>query len=322
MKRIAVVMGGYSSEKAISLKSGEVVLNNLDRSLYETYPVIIDKKQWNVNVEDQFFPVNKLDFSVHINGEHIKFDGVFIVVHGIPGENGELQSYFETLHIPYTSSGVNASAISFDKGKCNHFLMNKGITCAPSLKIHKDQTIELDQLIDTIKLPCFVKPNSYGSSFGISKVYQKSHLQAALHKAFELDSYVLIESYLDGTEVTCGVYNFQHSIQTLPITEIVSENDFFDYAAKYEGKSQEITPARISDDLSSKVSSITKEVYELLQLNGLARVDFIICNHQPHVIEVNTVPGLSKESIIPKQAQEAGISLQSLFNMAVKHMFY
>ena len=321
MKRIAVVMGGYSSESEISLKSGRVVLQNLHQSNYETYGVVIEKNQWKVILNNQSFPIDKRDFSFTINGQKMTFDGAFIAVHGIPGENGELQRYFDDLSIPYTSSSEKASKISFDKGDCNKLLKEHGVNCAVSQKIHLDDAIDIHDLVKKIGLPCFVKPNSYGSSYGISKVYKKSELTDAINKAFVFDNYILVESYLEGTEVSCGIYNFDFDIKTLPITEIVSDNDFFDYAAKYEGKSSEITPARISKKQASEVSSVSKQVYEILNLNGLARVDFIICDNIPYVLEVNTVPGLSKESIIPQQAKEAGISLKTLFSMAVRQLF-
>ncbi|MEE3037588.1 MAG: D-alanine--D-alanine ligase [Bacteroidota bacterium] len=321
MKRIAVVMGGYSSESEVSLKSGKVVLENLTDPSIESLGVIIDRKNWNVLFQNNLLPIDQSDFSFKINNRKLTFDGAFIAVHGVPGENGELQKYFDDLAIPYTSSGEKASKISFDKGACNKLLKEHGVHCAVSQKIHFKEKIIAKELIAKIGLPCFVKPNSYGSSYGVSKVYEQSELQNALDKAFKFDQYVLVESFLQGTEVTCGIHNFDFSLKTLPITEIVSDNDFFDYEAKYEGKSNEITPARISEKLSSDVASTTKKVYQKLNLNGIARVDFIICDNLPYVIEVNTVPGLSKESIIPQQVKEAGISLKTLFSMAVRQLF-
>ena len=321
MKAIAVVMGGYSAEKIISMKSGEVVMNFLDKSLYKPYAIVIDENEWTMVDGNTSYPLNRTDFSVDLNGQKIVFDGVFIAVHGPPGENGILQTYLDALNIPYTSSGAKASELSFDKGKCNDYLRNKGIACAKSVILKKNETVQQDFLINTLGLPCFVKPNSNGSSFGISKVLSSDELLPAIEKAFTHDDNVMVESFLSGTEVTCGVHNLNGDVQTLPITEIVSENDFFDFEAKYEGKSKEITPARISEDIARKVSERTIEIYKLLNLDGIARIDFIITDGQPFVIEANTVPGLSKESIIPQQAQAKGISLTELFNKAVNHMF-
>ena len=321
MKNIAVVMGGFSAEKVISLKSGKVALNFLDKDKYNAFAVIIDNEGWRLEKNGKSYPINKSNFSVNIDNQMIKFDGVFMAIHGTPGENGVLQKYFDKLKIPYTCSGAKASALSFDKGACNEFLRNFDIPCAKSIKLKKGNTINYSKIIKQLKLPCFVKPNSNGSSFGITKVKSFKELMPAIKKAFMHDKYILIESLLIGTEVTCGAHNLNGTVETFPITEIVSENDFFDFEAKYEGKSKEITPARISDELAKKVSERTIEIYQLLELNGIARIDFIIMNNEPYIIEANTVPGLSEESIIPQQAHCHGISLSELFNQSVEYMF-
>lgn len=321
MKNIAVVMGGYSSEREISMKSGSIALQFLDKNLFNIYKVVIDNNGWVLFHDKQELLIDKNDFSVTHNNSKITFDGVFMAIHGIPGENGELQKYFDKLNIPYTTSGEKAAQLSFDKGACNAFLMDNGIRCAKSVVIEKNQNFDLDKIVSHTYLPCFVKPNRNGSSFGISKVYEKESLLEAIEKAFQFDSSIIIESFLDGVEVSCGIHNFENQLFTFPITEIKSENDFFDYQAKYEGKSKEITPANISNDIANKVSKQTKKTYQLLNLNGIARVDFIIVDNDPVVIEANSVPGLSKESIIPQQAQCAGISLSQLFNQSVQHIF-
>jgi len=322
MKNIAVVMGGFSAEKVISLKSGKVALNFLDKDKYNAFAVIIDNESWRLEKNEKLYPINKSDFSVNIDNQKIKFDGVFMAIHGTPGEDGVLQRYLDNLEIPYTCSGVKASKLSFDKGACNEFLRDFNIPCAKSIKLKKGDIINSSNIIKELKIPCFVKPNGNGSSFGISKVKSSDELMPAIDKAFKHDEFILIESLLIGTEVTCGVHNLNGIIETFPITEIVSENDFFDFEAKYEGKSKEITPARISKDLAKKVSERTIEIYQLLDLNGIARVDFIIMDNEPYTIEANTVPGLSEESIIPQQALFKGMSLSELFNQSVEHMFY
>lgn len=321
MKNIAVVMGGYSAEKIISMKSGQMVIDFLDRKSFNPFKVIIDNDGWRLISNSKSYPINKMDFSVKIENEIIFFDGVFIAIHGSPGENGELQHFFDQLNIPYNCSGVEAAALSFDKGACNDFLRTKGILCAKSIKLFKNDNFNNHSIIEKLNLPCFVKPNANGSSFGISKVYKEDELVPAIKKAFLHDDCILIESMLIGTEVSCGVHNLNDEIESFPITEIVSENDFFDFEAKYEGKSQEITPARISQELSEKISNEAIKVYKLLNLNGIARLDFIIVNEVPHVIEANTVPGLSKESIIPQQAISQGMTLSELFNKSVNHIF-
>jgi D-alanine-D-alanine ligase len=321
MKNIAVVMGGYSSEREISMKSGSIAFKFLDKKVYHIYKVVIDNDGWRLIKNNQEFPINKIDFSVILNDSKINFDGIFMAIHGKPGENGELQKYFDKLNIPYTTSGQKAAKLSFDKGLCNQFLSNNGLKCAESITIKKDQKIEVEKIIALTNLPCFVKPNSNGSSFGISKVNKKEMLVEAINKAFQFDNKILIESFLDGTEVSCGIHNFNDQLYTFPITEIVSENEFFDYQAKYEGKSKEITPARLSEEISKAVSEQTKKTYKLLNLDGIARIDFMIVKNQPFIIEANTVPGLSQESIIPQQAKCAGIELSELFNQSIQHLF-
>lgn len=321
MKNIAVVMGGYSAEKIVSMKSGSVIMSHLDKNKFHAYKIVIENKNWKLIEDKREYLIDKSDFSATIENKKIHFDGVFIAIHGIPGENGELQEYLDKLKIPYTNSGKKAAQLSFDKGKCNNYLRAKNILCANSIIISKSDSISNQEIINQVSLPCFVKPNSNGSSFGISKVSSETELSTAIEKAFKFDNKIIIESFLDGIEVTCGIHNFNSLLETFPITEIVSENDFFDYQAKYEGKSKEITPARIDTKISKKVSEQTKKIYSLLGLDGIARIDFIIVNNEPYLIEANTVPGLSKESIIPQQAKKAGINLKDLFSLCLEHIF-
>ena len=319
MKNIAVVMGGFSAEKVISLKSGEVVIKHLDCKIYNIYPVLIDENGWFLTHNNSLIKLNKNNFTATINHSTISFDCVFIAIHGTPGEDGVLQKLLESLNIPHTSSNHVAAELSFNKEKCNNFLRTHGIHCAQSFLITKNINYNHDEILSRVGLPCFVKPNKNGSSFGVSKVTNVNQLKQAIKKALIYDEEVLIESFLSGTEVTCGVNNFNGQLKTFPITEIVSENDFFDFEAKYKGKSKEITPARISENEASLVSETTKRVYQLLNLNGIARIDFIIQNGIPFVIEANTVPGLSEKSIIPQQAAYMNISLKELFVQAVEH---
>jgi len=319
MKNIAVVMGGYSAERVISMKSGKIVVKHLQSDEFSAYTVVIEENGWDLILDGQKHSINKEYFSANINGKHISFDAVFIAIHGTPGEDGKLQAYLDELNIPHTTSGSAAAALSFNKGKCNDYLRENGISCAPAYLLDKENIIKETEIINRVGLPCFVKPNKNGSSFGISKVTVKEKLQEAIEKAFTHDDEILIESFIEGIEVTCGIHNFRDELTTFPITEIVSENDFFDFEAKYQGKSQEITPARISDEVALKIANRTKEIYRLLNLNGIARIDFIIQNNEPYTIEANTVPGLSEESIIPQQAACAGVSLKKLFRMAVRH---
>jgi len=313
MKNIAILMGGYSSEYQISLNSGNVVYNNI-KDVCNAYPVHLFKDKWfYVDPFKNEHLINKGDFSVTIENKTIHFDCVFNTVHGTPGEDGHMQAYFTLLNIPQTSCEMYQSALTFNKRDLLSVLRPYEIPMATSVYYNDGDEINLDNIIAKVGLPCFVKANRAGSSFGITKVYKKEEIPNAISIALKEDSQVIIESFLDGTEVSVGVITYKGETKVLPITEIVSETDFFDYKAKYEGLSQEITPARITDEQAKTVSKISKEIYELLDMSGLSRSDFIFHNDIPHFIEINTTPGLSEESIIPKQAKEAGITLKELF---------
>ena len=318
-KNIAIIMGGYSSEYEISLKSGQVVYDTLDKSKYNTYRIHIFKEKWVfVNDMSEEFSVDKNDFSVLVNETRINFDCVFNAIHGSPGEDGFMQGYFELLDIPHTSCNMYQAALTFNKRDCLSALKPYGIKTATSYFVNLGDTVDEDAIINKVGLPCFVKANRAGSSFGITKVYKKEGIQNALDVAFKEDDEVIIESFLDGVEISVGVINYKGETIVLPLTEIVSENDFFDYEAKYLGKSQEITPARIDDDKAEMVRSLAKKVYNVLKLKGFSRSEYIFKNGEPHLLEVNTVPGLTAASILPQQAAEAGISMSALFENAIE----
>jgi len=317
-KNIAVVMGGYSSETEISMQSGQVVVKNLNVNKYHVFPVHILKNKWIAVVDSQEIPINKSDFSVTVHTKKIVFDCIFNAIHGDPGENGKLVAYFELLEIKHTSASFYQMALTFNKRDTLSVLKEYAIKCAEAIYINKGDKINVDNIINTLKLPCFVKPNNAGSSYGISKVYKKENLQKAIDYAFTEDNEILIESFLDGKEVSVGVVKFNNKITVLPMTEIVSENNFFDYEAKYKGKSQEITPARITVEEQKKLQKTTIKIYQLLNMKGITRSDFILVNGEPYFIEINTVPGLSSESIIPQQAKKAGYSLQEFFGLAIE----
>lgn len=313
-KNIAIVMGGYSSEADISIKSGNVVYEHLDKNKFDAYRILISKEKWvYLDENEQEHPINMADFTTTVNGYKIKFDTVFNAIHGHPGEDGTILAYFELLGIQHSSAPFYQMAVAFNKRDCISLLQPYGVKTAKSVYLNKGDKISLSSIIETVGLPCFVKPNRAGSSFGISKVYKQEDMDAALHKAFEEDHEVLIEEFLDGIEVSVGVLNWQGEIFVLPITEIDSDNDFFDYNAKYLGESNEITPARLSKTQLDNVTEMAKKIYKSMGLKGLSRADFIFIGDEPHFIELNMVPGLSAESIIPKQAREAGISLSDLF---------
>lgn len=318
-KHIAIIMGGYSSEYEISLLSGQVVYETLDNTKYVPYRIHIFKNKWvYIDDENQEFPIDRNDFSITIDNHKTTFDCVFNAIHGSPGEDGYMQAYFELLGITHTSCNMYQASLTFNKRDCLSTLKPYGILTAPSYYLNYGDPINEDAIVNAVGLPCFVKANKAGSSFGITKVYKKEELHGALDIAFKEDDEVIIESYLDGTEVSVGVITYKGEVNVLPITEIVSENDFFDYQAKYLGQSQEITPARISDDDAEKVRIVAKKVYEVLRLSGFSRSEFIFKNGEPHLLEVNTVPGLTAASILPQQAVAAGISMSELFENAIE----
>lgn len=318
-KNIAIIMGGYSSEYQISLKSGNVVYNTLDKDKFNAYRIHVFKDKWVfVDEDDKEYPIDKNDFSFTKDNAKITFDCVFNAIHGSPGEDGFMQGYFKLLGIKHTSCGMYQAAVTFNKRDCLSILKPYGILTAESYFLNAGDTINEDEIIAKVDLPCFVKANKAGSSFGITKVHKKEDLQHAIEVAFKEDDEIIIESFLDGTEVSVGVITYKGETKVLPITEIVSENDFFDYEAKYLGKSQEITPARITKEQEEQVTKTAKKVYEVLKMKGFSRSEFIFKNNQPHLLEVNTVPGLTNESILPQQAAAAGISLQELFTNAIE----
>ena len=319
MKNIAVIMGGYSNEAEVSLKSGFVVINHLDKSKYKGFAVHITKEKWEyVNDNNERFPIDKNDFSVNVNGKKITFDCVFNAIHGTPGEDGYLQAYFKLIGIPLTGCSMYASALTFNKRDMLSVLKPYGIPCAKSFSLNKGDIFITSLFVEKVGIPCFVKANKSGSSLGVYKVNEENQLSEAIQNAFEYDNEILIESYLKGTEVSVGVITYKGETIVLPITEIIPDKDFFDYEAKYLGKSQEITPARISEELKEKVNTIALRVYKLLQMKGFSRSEFIIVDDIPHLLEMNTTPGLSEASILPQQARAAGISLSELFENAIE----
>ena len=319
MKEIAIITGGDSAEYEISIQSANVVLKNLDSEKYVGTIIHIKDEKWNAIINDSHHKINKEDFSVEINSARKYFDYVFMALHGPPAENGKIQPYFENLGIPYSSCNSKVSALTFNKIECNKKLSELGFNCARSYSFDKGNEINSSEIIKKVGLPCFVKPNEGGSSFGVSKVKKESEIENAIQIALEHDNKVLIEQFIDGTEVSCGVIIVNDKITELPITEIVSENEFFDYKAKYEGLSEEITPARISEKQTKEVQQISEQIYKQMNLRGICRIDFIIMNNIPYIIEINTIPGLSEESIIPKQAKKAGISLIQLFDRCIEN---
>lgn len=311
-------MGGYSSEFDISIKSGNVVYHHLNADKYDRFRILISKEKWIYTDKDgKEHTINKGDFSIDLD-KKITFDCVFNAIHGTPGENGLMQAYFELLQIPQTSCDHYQAALTFNKRDLLSALKPHGIKCAASYLLDLGDPINEEAITKKVGLPCFVKANKAGSSYGITKVYKKEMLKSAIEKSFMEDDEIIIESFLNGTEVSVGVITFKGAVKVLPLTEIVSENDFFDFEAKYMGKSQEITPARITKEQETKVTAMAKKAYELLKLKGFSRSEYIFVDNEPHLLEINTTPGLTEESILPKQAREAGISLSELFESSIE----
>ncbi|KGO88527.1 D-alanine--D-alanine ligase [Flavobacterium rivuli WB 3.3-2 = DSM 21788] len=315
---IAVVMGGYSDESVISIRSGQLILNNLDRTKYIPFEVHILPEGWNVLIDGEKFAIDKGDFSFTKGGQKTTFNVIVNTVHGTPGEDGHLQSYWELLNLPYTGCGFYQSALTFNKRDTLSVLSKFNIPRAKSIYLSKGDAITAEDIVDTLGLPFMVKPNQSGSSLGVSKVNNVADLQKALDFAFAEDSDILIESYLKGVEVSVGVLNYNGKTTVLGLTEIVSHNDFFDYEAKYLSKSEEITPARLDAETEQKVRDTAAKAYEALGMSGFSRTDFIVMNGEPHFIEINTNPGLSPQSIFPQQAQHAGIAMSDLLNSEIK----
>lgn len=315
---IAVVMGGYSDESVISLRSGQLILNELNKDKYQVFEVHILNEGWYVKIEDQKLPINRADFSFENDGINIKFDLAVNTIHGTPGEDGHLQSYWELIDLPYTGCGFYQSALTFSKRDTLSVLGKFDIPKANSVYVTKGQEIDGEKIAKTLGFPFFVKPNQSGSSLGISMVKELSEFDKALAFAFAEDKDILIESQLKGVEISVGVMKLNGNTKVLGITEIVSGNDFFDYEAKYLGKSEEITPARLSSEVSEIVEKSAAKIYEALGMQGFSRIDFIVMNDIPYFIEINTNPGLSPQSIFPQQAAYANLNFSDLLENEIK----
>ncbi|MDZ4822500.1 MAG: D-alanine--D-alanine ligase [Flavobacteriales bacterium] len=321
MKRIAVVCGGYSGESVVSMRSAAMVMNNIDRSKYEPVKVVVLHERWFAEADGKELDVDKNDFSFTLNRKKILFDGVFMIIHGTPGEDGLMQGYFEMLNIPHTTGGVFNMSLTFNKKATTRTLASLGFTVAKSTVLKKFEPYSSSFIGQIVGLPCFVKPNCGGSSIGTSRVNKVEELHLAVDKAFREDEEVIIEEFISGTEVTCGVIVISGKPTALPITEIVSKKEFFDFEAKYEGASEEITPARISEQLTSRVQQIAEDIYNKLDCRGMIRIDFLLPGSEPYVVEVNTVPGFSEASIIPQQAEVYGMSKKELVSAVIESCF-
>ena len=322
-KKIALVMGGYSDENVISIASGRQVYASLDKEKYDVYSIIIDPQGWHYEAADGTLKeVDKNDFSVYENGEKVKFDVVFNIIHGTPGENGMLQGYFDMIGLPYTTCGFYTSALTFNKGYCNPVVRNYGIcSVAKSEVVLQGQQIDVQGLVERIGLPPFVKPASGGSSVATTKVKTAEQLQPAIQLALEKDRGAMVEQFIAGREIDCGVIRSRGKMHVFPLTELIPKggHEFFDYEAKYNGFADEVTPAEVSDTVTKKIQNAAAQLYDLLDCRGMVRFDFIYNekHNELFFLEVNTIPGQSAESIVPKQARAVGISTTELYDMII-----
>ena len=321
---VAVVCGGYSGEFEISIQSGKVVAASLDNQKFSSFLIVVKQKDWICLCEDgSEYPVQKNDFSVETHAGKIRFDVVFNAIHGTPGEDGKILGYFDMLEIPYTSSNHVVSAATVNKNFCKQLVQPTGIALAKSVFLRKGDTVSEKEVVDYLGLPIFVKPNNGGSSVGVSKVKSASELVHAIEKAFIEDDEILIESFIQGREMGCGVFEYKGRMMVFPVTEIISKKEFFDYEAKYtKGMSDEITPARIDEDEDMEIKAVAAMLYKHIGCKGFVRFDFILSKEELYFLEVNTVPGMTAASILPQQAEVMGIKLSDLFSMAVENALF
>ncbi len=323
MKNIAVVCGGHSGEFEISMASGKIAYENLDRQKYRPYLVVIKAQDWYWLTDDgEKIAMDKSDFTVSANGKTVRFDGVFNAIHGTPGEDGKLQGYFDLLGIPYTSCGVDISALSFNKFLCNRFIRSFGIQTAASYSFLRGEDIDGKKVMDSLGLPLFVKPAASGSSVGVSKVNRPGDFDAAVEKAFLTDRRILIEEALSGRELACGLMKKGKELLVFPITEIITQNDFFDYEAKYSnGKTREVTPADIPQEAETDIKALSAMLYRQMDCNGFVRFDYILTENGLYFLELNSIPGMSEHSLIPQQAEAFGLTKKELFTWTVDNLF-
>lgn len=320
MKNIGIIYGGYSSEIIVSEKSKEGIMSFIDAQKFNRYPILITQDKWCAFVDDKEYPIDKNDFSFTVDKQTIKIDFAYITIHGTPGENGLLQGYLSMLDIPHSTCNTEAAAISFNKFTCNTYLKGFGVAVADSVLVRKGNSFNDKDIVESLGLPCFVKPNAGGSSFGITKVKQTDELTPAIEKAFSESNEVIIEQFIGGTEVTCGLYKTKGNQVVFPLTEVVSKNEFFDFEAKYTAsKVEEITPARIDEKVRDRIQSISSLIYDILGCKGIVRIDYIISDNKVFLLEVNTTPGMTVTSFIPQQIKAAKLDIKEVFTEIIEN---
>ncbi|MCT4603108.1 MAG: D-alanine--D-alanine ligase [Marinifilum sp.] len=323
MKRnIAVIAGGDSAEIVISLQTADHIFNTLDKDLYNPYLIELKGLDWNVKIENKEYAIDKNDFSFIKDEKKIKFDFAYIAIHGTPGENGILQGYLQLLRIPHSTCDVLSSSLSFNKHACNSYLKSLGFNFANSVLLKQNESYSIKEIDNQLGMPCFVKPNADGSSFGISKVKKAEELNDAIKKAFKEGKEVIIEEFIDGLEVTCGLVKTKSESIVFPVTEVLPKKEFFDFEAKYDpDMAEEITPARISKELTIRIQKLSSEIYDALKCKGIVRVDYIIKNDELFILEANTVPGMTANSFIPKQVKAMDRDLKDILSLVIENEF-
>lgn len=319
-KNIAVVYGGDSSEFVVSVKSSKNVYESISSETYNVWKVEMKGLDWNVIENDEpIAQIDKNDFSFVRNGEKIQFDFAYITIHGTPGEDGKLQGYFDLVKVPYSTCGVYSSALTFNKYFCSNYLRNFGVPMAKSVRLFRGDHPDADRLIAELGLPMFVKPNAGGSSFGVTKVKEKSQLIPAVEMALNESDDILIEQFIEGKEFTCGLVKLSGQEMIFPVTEVIPQNEFFDYEAKYvAGKTDEITPARISPELTQKVQQLSSRIYDWCDCSGIVRMDYILKDGEFYFLEVNTTPGMTSTSFVPQQIAAMGRNLGDILGMIIE----
>ena len=320
MKNIVVIAGGNSSEYGISIQSGDHVFESIDESRYHKYLMVLKGREWLVKIGEAYFPVDRNDFSFSRDGEKVRFDFAYITIHGNPGENGLLQGYLDMMGIPYGGCNVLASAMTFDKYTCNTYLKGFGVNVAPSVLLREGTEYTEEEILAEVGLPCFVKPNAEGSSYGVSKVKECGQLKEALQNAFAHCSEVLVEQFIDGKEFTCGVAKSGRVVWLLPVAEVIPKKDFFDFEAKYDPTlSEEIVPARIPDALATRIQQLSSLIYDLMRCEGIIRIDYMLRGDEIVLLEVNTTPGMTSNSFIPKMVRAMNGSLREMLTTIIEH---
>lgn len=326
-RKVAIVCGGDSSEHDVSIRSAKGLYSFLDKDRYDLKIVVLSGSDWQVCISDETtVAIDKNDFSYSYNGEKHNFDFAYITIHGIPGESGQLQGYFDMLHIPYSCCSVLAAALTCNKYTCNHYLNAFGVSIAKSILLrHSDLSNSVlieKRVINEVGLPCFIKSNTGGSSYGCTKVKTTEQILPAVNKAFAEGQEVIVEAFMKGTEVTCGVYKTKTKSVAFPLTEVVAHNEYFDYDAKYKGESDEITPARIPDQVSKNIQDLTLRIYDLIGCKGIIRTDYIILEDGTvNVMDINTTPGMTATSFIPQQVRAAGLDIKQVLTDIIEDQF-